>query len=79
MEIYQQMILKALNLDDEQKRETLNNLLDRCLITPEEKDVLQHPFSWRAFRQGEVCSDPLRNLFDSPLAPTTINKTPSIS
>jgi hypothetical protein len=79
MEIYQQMILKALNLDDEQKRETLNNLLDRCLIMPEEKDVLQHPFSWRAFRQGEVCSDPLRNLFDSLLAPTTINKTPSIS
>jgi hypothetical protein len=51
-------MLKALNLDDEQKRETLNNLLGRCLITPEEKDMLQHPFSWRAFRHGEICSDP---------------------
>jgi hypothetical protein len=51
-------MLKALNLDDEQKRETLNNLLGRCLITPEEKDVLQHPFSWRAFRHGEICIDP---------------------
>ena len=78
MEIYQQMILKALNLDDEQKRETLNDLLGRCLITPEEKDVLQHPFSWRAFRQGEICSDPLRNFSDSLSASTTSNKTPSI-
>jgi hypothetical protein len=79
IEVYQQMILKALNLDDEQKRETLNDLLGRCLTTSEEKDVLQHPFSWRAFRQGEICSDPLSNLSDSPLAPTTSNKTSSIS
>jgi hypothetical protein len=65
MEVYQQMILKALNLDDKQKRETLDKLLGRCLIKTPEKDLLQHPFSWTAFRQGQTCSGPLRNLFDS--------------
>jgi len=55
MEVYQQIILKALNLDDEQKRVTLNDLLSRCLIIPKEKDVLKHPFSWKTFRQGGMC------------------------
>jgi hypothetical protein len=65
MEAYQQMILKALNLDDKQKRDTLSNLLGRCLIKTPEKDMLKHPFSWTAFRQGETCSGPMRNLIDS--------------
>jgi hypothetical protein len=47
--------LKALNLAGKQKREMSNDLLDRCLLKPPEKDVLDHSFSWRIFRQWQTC------------------------
>ncbi|KAL3822046.1 hypothetical protein ACHAXA_007839 [Cyclostephanos tholiformis] len=64
IEFYQLLILKALNLADKQKHESLNDLLNRCHIKTHEKDVLKHPFSWRAFRQGEMCSGLMGNSSD---------------
>ena len=55
MEAYQHLILKAANLDDAQKRETLSHLLQRCQINSSENDPVNHPFQWRAFRQGRTC------------------------
>ena len=54
IEIYQQLILKAWNLDAIQKRKSLNNLLDRCLIEPS-GDILELPFSWKGFQLGATC------------------------
>ena len=65
MEAYQQMILKALNLDNKQKRDTLSNLLGRCLTKTAKKDTLEYLFSWTAFLQGETCSGPMYNLIYS--------------
>ncbi len=62
IELYQLLILKALNLADEQKRETLNDLLNRCHIQTRENDVLDHPLSWPVFRRGEECSGLLGNV-----------------
>jgi len=39
------VIEKALNLDGKQKREMSNDLLDRSLLKPPEKDELDHSFS----------------------------------
>jgi len=55
MEAYQHLILNAANLDDAQKRETLSHLLRRCQINATENDPANHPFQWRAFRQGLTC------------------------
>ena len=49
IEIYQQLILKAWNLDAIQKRKSLNNLLDRCLIEPSEKTFWSSRFPGKAF------------------------------
>ena len=62
IEFYQLLILKALNLADKQKRETLNDLSNRCHIKTDEEDLLEHPFSWPAFRRGEECSGLLGNV-----------------
>ena len=62
IEFYQLLILKALNPADKQKRETLNDLSNRCHIKTDEEDLLEHPFSWPAFRQGEECSGLLGNV-----------------
>lgn len=58
MEAYQTMILKAFNLDDFQKRDSLSNLLNRCQIkkASEGNDLLQKPFPWASFRLGETCT-----------------------
>ena len=78
MEVYQQMILKAVNLDDKQKRDSLKDLLGRCHIKPPIEDALQHPFSWRAFRQGETCSGTLRNVSESLSVPSMSKNAPAI-
>lgn len=62
IEFYQLLILKASNLSDKQKRESLYDLLNRCHIETPSENVLKHPFSWRLFRQGEMCSDLLGNV-----------------
>jgi hypothetical protein len=56
MEAYQQLILKAANLDGAQKSETLNHLLHRCQVKAPEHDLVNHPFQWQAFRQGRTCT-----------------------
>jgi hypothetical protein len=62
MEAYQQLVLSAINLDDTQKRETLNNLLSRCHIKALKNDPVNHPFSWRAFRRGRICTGSLHHV-----------------
>ena len=65
IEYYQQMILKAVNLDDTQKRDSLTDLLNRCRVEISEDNVLEHPFSWTAFRQGKECRDRVDHLSDT--------------
>lgn len=65
MEAYQQLILRAVNLDDTQKRETLNHLLHRCQIKASENDPLNHPFQWQIFRQGRTCIGALERVMTS--------------
>jgi hypothetical protein len=45
---YQQLILKAVNLDGLQKRDTLHDLLNRCQITA------SHEYSMRNFREDNI-------------------------
>jgi hypothetical protein len=47
---YQQLILKAVNLDDLQKRDTLYPLLNRCQMTA------SHTYSFRNFREENICA-----------------------
>ena len=63
MEAYQLMILKALNLNDEEKRESLLNLLNKCHIESslDIKDLLDEPFSWKTFSQSKTCRGTLGN------------------
>ena len=65
MEIYQQLILKAWNLLANQKRDSLSDMLNQCLITPSENNVLEYPFSWKAFQLGATCQKSLRWLASS--------------
>ncbi len=56
MEVYQQLILKAANLESVQKCKTLNHLLHQCQVKALVHDPVNHPFQWRAFRQGRTCT-----------------------
>jgi hypothetical protein len=80
IEYYQQLILRALNLSEEQKRSSLNELLTTCGVNTlkvenyddEEEDdniLVDYPFSWLAFRQSNVCRSLLGNnaLLDMPM------------
>lgn len=64
MKAYQLMILKALNLDNLQKRKTLSDLMNHCQIkaSKETDNMLGEPFSWNAFRHGQTCSDSLGDI-----------------
>lgn len=63
MEAYQAMILKAINLDHVQKRETLSTLLHHCHIQlGEEDDDDIGSFSWELFRHGPSCNSSLSFL-----------------
>ena len=56
------MMIKSFNLDNQQKQETLSQLLYRCQIKPADgTDLLEEPFSWLDFHQGETCTE---SLFD---------------
>jgi hypothetical protein len=58
--IYQQLILKAWNLHANQKRDSLTDMFNRCLIKPSENNASwEHPFSWKAFQQGATCQKSL--------------------
>jgi hypothetical protein len=47
MEVYQSVILKAFNLNETEKRQTLANVLTHCQIETKQ-DLLKDPFSWQA-------------------------------
>ena len=66
MDAYQRLILGAANLDDTQKRETLDRSLHRCRIGTQHANVdpVHRPFSWRKFRHGRTCIDSLKNVHD---------------
>jgi hypothetical protein len=59
IEFYQLLILKAVNLSDKQKRESLHDLLNQCHIKEYSwlSGVRKRPFSWRLFRKGKMCSE----------------------
>lgn len=66
IDIYQQLILKAWNLHANQKRDSLTDMFNQCLIKPSENNAsLEHPFSWKAFQQGVTCQKSLRWLASS--------------
>lgn len=62
LESYQEMILRALNLDYGQKQEVLNNLVNRCQVGEAASDLVQSPFSWESFRDSKTCHESLGNL-----------------
>mmetsp|Transcript_25505 Transcript_25505/g.31345 ORF Transcript_25505/g.31345 Transcript_25505/m.31345 type:complete len:402 (+) Transcript_25505:82-1287(+) len=49
MDAYQTLIIKAANLNDTQKRETLLAVMSHCQIDTSGTDVLENPFSWPSF------------------------------
>ena len=53
IEVYQTIVLKALNLKHNEKIETLKNAFEECGIQYE-KDAVKHPFSWSQWYQ-ETC------------------------
>ena len=58
IEIYQQLILKSINLNGLQKRESLINLMTRCQINEMEgTDLLDEPFSWKAYSKSSTCNN----------------------
>ena len=62
---YQRLILMASNLSDEQKRESMHDLFDKCRVkAPGDDVVLKQPFSWRLHREGGTCSDLLESALD---------------
>lgn len=65
LESYQAIILRALNLEYDEKQEALGHLLNRCQVKATEDDttdLVQDPFSWEEFRQSQVCRESLGNL-----------------
>jgi hypothetical protein len=65
IDIYLQLILKAWNLLANQKYDSLSGILNQCLIKPSENNVLEYPFSWKAFQLGATCLKSLRWLASS--------------
>jgi hypothetical protein len=65
IEYYQEMILMAVNLDDNQKLLSLSSVMIRCGIDTTDEDVIENPFSWPEFRQSDICSDQLGTLEDA--------------
>jgi hypothetical protein len=59
---YQEMILMAVNLDDNQKLVSLSSVMNRCGIDTPNEDMIETPFSWLEFRQSDICSDLLGTL-----------------
>jgi len=49
MDAYQTLIIKAANLNDNQKRESLMDVMDSCQIDISGTDVLETPFPWHSF------------------------------
>jgi hypothetical protein len=75
IDIYQQLILKAWNLHANQKRDSLTDMFNQCLIKPSENNAsLEHPFSWKAFQQGVTCQKSLRWLASSQAELATWNR-----
>jgi hypothetical protein len=65
LEAYQTIILKAINLDDIQKRRTLSNLMNHCQIqSGGEKEDEQDSFSWHTFRHSSRCNSSLSSMID---------------
>ena len=65
LEAYQTIILKAINLDDIQKRRTLSNLMNHCQIqSGGEKEDEQDSFSWHTFRHSSRCNSSLSSMVD---------------
>jgi hypothetical protein len=65
LESYQAIILRALNLEYDEKQEALSHLLNRCQVKVTEDDttdLVQDPFSWEEFRLSQVCRESLGNL-----------------
>ena len=57
IEIYQQLILKSINLNGLQKKESLSNLMTRCQINEMEGiDLLDEPFSWTVYSKSTTCN-----------------------
>ena len=57
IEIYQQLIMKSINLNGLQKRESLSNLMTRCQINEMNgTDLLDEPFSWEAYSKSSTCN-----------------------
>ena len=58
IEIYQQLILKSINLNGLQKKESLSNLMARCQTNEVEGiDLLDEPFSWKAYSKSSTCNN----------------------
>ncbi|EJK58936.1 hypothetical protein THAOC_20900 [Thalassiosira oceanica] len=56
IEVYQELILKAVNLSDEEKREDLVKVMRHCQMDVADGDVdLAAPFSWQEFGEGADC------------------------
>ena len=56
IEVYQELILKAVNLNDEEKREDLVKVMRHCQMDVSDGDVdLASPFSWHEFGKGANC------------------------
>ena len=62
IQVYQDMILKSLNLDHSQKRESLTSLLTRCHADRMSEDIDNildlsvEPYSWAGFRKSTTCT-----------------------
>ena len=64
LEAYQTIILKAINLDDTQKRKTLSNLMNHCQIQSGGEMEEQDSFSWDMLRHGSRCNSSLSSMID---------------
>jgi hypothetical protein len=49
MDAYQTLIIKAVNLNDSQKRESVLDMMGHCQIDMSKTDVLETPFPWYSF------------------------------
>jgi len=62
IEIYQQLILKSINLNEMQKRESLSNLMTLCQINEIKGiDLSDEPFSWKAYSKSATCNNSIIN------------------
>ena len=57
-EVYQELILRAVNLHDEEKREDLVKVMRHCQMDVSDGDIdlLATPFSWQEFGEGPHCA-----------------------